>query len=267
MTDMLKSTKSIKNLYNMPIGTKKATENGEESNAESTENTEARAMKSPIKTDIHQHLWTEPLVQALAQRRELPFVRHEHGLTVLFLAGERPYVIDLASEAPARRAALVRRDGLHRALLCLSSPLGIESLPRAQAQPLLDAYHEGALALGEPFGVWGALALDRPEPDDVDRVLTAAASVSRCPRACSPASRGSRGCGRCSHACVASAPLFVHPGPGPDPDSARASPRRPQPMKHRSVTRSGGPRSRTTWPACTRPGWRSCTRDAQSTPI
>ena len=61
-----------------------------------------------MKTDIHQHLWTEPLVQALAQRRELPFVRDEHGLTVLFLAGERPYVIDLACEAPARRAALVR---------------------------------------------------------------------------------------------------------------------------------------------------------------
>src|SRR5271156_242430 len=143
ITDMLKSIKSIKNLYNMPIGTKRATENGEESNAESTENTEARAMESPMKTDIHQHLWTEPLVQALAQRRELPFVRYEHhGLTVLFLAGERPYVIDLAAEAPARRAALVQRDGLQRALLCLSSPLGIESLPRAQAQPLLEAYHE-----------------------------------------------------------------------------------------------------------------------------
>ncbi len=99
------------------------------------------------KTDIHQHLWTEPLLQALAQRHELPFVRREHGLTVLYLAGERPYVIDLASEAPAQRAELVRRDGLDRALVCLSSPLGIESLPRAQALGLLDAYHGGALAI------------------------------------------------------------------------------------------------------------------------
>jgi len=175
-------------------------------------------MKSPIKTDIHQHLWTEPLVQALAQRRELPFVRYEHGLTVLFLAGERPYVIDLASEAPARRAALVQSDGLHRALLCLSSPLGIESLPRAQAQPLLDAYHEGALALGEPFGVWGAIALDRPDPADVDRALHrgcdgislpagALASVDRLARLRPVLARlASRG-----------APLFVHPGPGPRP--------------------------------------------------
>src|SRR5664280_501020 len=93
---------------------------------------DARAM---IKIDIHQHLWTEPLVQALAERRELPFVRREHGLTVLFLAGERPYVIDLSAEAPARRAALVELDGLDRALLCLSSPLGIESLPREHASP------------------------------------------------------------------------------------------------------------------------------------
>jgi 6-methylsalicylate decarboxylase len=166
-----------------------------------------------MKTDIHQHLWTEPLVQALAQRTEFPFVRDEHGLTVLFLAGERPYVIDLASEAPARRAELVRGDGLHRALVCLSSPLGIESLPRAQALRLLDAYHEGALALGEPFGVWGALALEDPDPDDVDRALDrgcvgislpagALAGVQRLARLRPLLARLER----------RGAPLFVHPG-------------------------------------------------------
>ena len=168
-----------------------------------------------MKTDIHQHLWTEPLVQALAQRTEFPFVRDEHGLTVLFLAGERPYVIDLPSEAPARRAELVHGDGLDRALVCLSSPLGIESLPRAQALGLLDAYHEGALALGEPFGVWGALALDDPDPDDVDRALDrgcvgislpagALAGVQRLARLRAVLARLER----------RGAPLFVHPGPG-----------------------------------------------------
>ena len=69
-----------------------------------------------MKIDVHQHLWTEPLLQALAAARELPFVRSEHGLTVLYLAGERPYVIDLPAEAPAQRAALVELDGLDRAL-------------------------------------------------------------------------------------------------------------------------------------------------------
>jgi 6-methylsalicylate decarboxylase len=124
-----------------------------------------------IKVDVHQHIWTEPLVSALAARSELPFVRRESGLTVLYLAGERPYVIDLASEAYAQRAALVELDGLDRVLVCLSSPLGIEWLPRAEALELVDAYHDGALSLDEPFGVWGALALDGADPADVDRVL------------------------------------------------------------------------------------------------
>ncbi len=53
----------------------------------------------------------------------------------------------------------------------LSSPIGIERLCREQAEPLLEAYHEGALALDTPFAVWGAIALDRPDPADVDRAL------------------------------------------------------------------------------------------------
>jgi hypothetical protein len=124
-----------------------------------------------MKIDVHQHIWTEPLVRALSARAELPFVRDENGLTVLYLAGERPYVIDLAGEAPEQRAALVELDGLDRALVCLSSPLGIEWLAREQARPLIDAYLDGALALGDPFGVWAALALDQADPDDVDRAL------------------------------------------------------------------------------------------------
>ncbi len=124
-----------------------------------------------MKIDVHQHLWTEPLVEALAARHEFPFVRRESGLTVLYLAGERPYVIDLAGEAPANRSMLVELDGLDRALVCLSSPLGIEGLSRADAVPLIDAYHEGALALEEPFGVWAAIALERAQPDDIDRAL------------------------------------------------------------------------------------------------
>src|SRR5271165_3602339 len=168
-----------------------------------------------IRIDVHQHIWTEPLVQALADRHELPFVRRERGLTVLFLAGERPYVIDLATEAPARRAALVERDGLDRALLCLSSPLGIEALPREQSVPLIDAYHDGALALGGPFGVWGAVALDRLEPADVDRALDRGCIGLSLPA-------GALG-GVAAISCLRpllerleqrGAPLLVHPGPG-----------------------------------------------------
>ncbi|HEX4438013.1 MAG TPA: amidohydrolase family protein [Solirubrobacteraceae bacterium] len=168
-----------------------------------------------MRTDVHQHLWSEPLVEQLASRRELPFVRLERGLTVLYLAGERPYVIDRVGEDPARRAALVERDGLDRALLCLSSPIGIERLCRDQAEPLLEAYHEGALSIQEPFGVWGAIALDRPDPADVDRAIDrgclgvslpagALAGIDELLRMRPVLDRlESRG-----------APLFVHPGPG-----------------------------------------------------
>jgi len=167
-----------------------------------------------MKIDVHQHLWTEPLVEALSARSELPFVRSESGLTVLYLAGERPYVIDLSREATDQRAALVERDDLDRALVCLSSPLGIEWLPREQALVLIDAYLEGALSLGEPFGVWGAIALDRPDPGDVDRALD---------RGCVGVSLPAGALGSVETLAVLrpvlarlearEAPLFVHPGP------------------------------------------------------
>jgi hypothetical protein len=168
-----------------------------------------------MKTDIHQHLWTAPLVEALSHRRELPFIRREHGLTVLFLAGEQPYVIDLDAEAPARRAELVAHDGLDRALVCLSSPLGIETLARAGAVELIDAYHEGALALGDPFGVWGALALDRLNPDDVDRALDrGCVGISLPAGALSSVEMLARVFPVLARLQARGAPLFVHPGRG-----------------------------------------------------
>ena len=170
-----------------------------------------------FKIDVHQHLWSEPLVDALAVRRELPFVRREQGLTVLFLAGERPYVIDLEGETPARREALVELDGLDRALLCLSSPVGIESLPREQALPLIDAYHDGALSLDGPFGVWGAIALDRPDPSDVDRVLRDGCIGLSIPAAAlGGVDALMRARPLLERLELHGAPLLVHPGPAPE---------------------------------------------------
>jgi hypothetical protein len=166
------------------------------------------------KIDVHQHIWTDPLVSALAARSELPFVRRESGLTVLYLAGERPYVIDLESEDYAQRAALVELDGLDRALVCLSSPLGIEWLARSEALELIDAYHDGALALDEPFGVWGAIALDGADAADVDGVLARGcvglslpAGALASPQALA---RLHPVLARLEHH---DAPLLVHPGP------------------------------------------------------
>ena len=41
-------------------------------------------------------------------------------------------------------------------------PLGIELLPAAEAQPLLDAFHDGVAELGGPFRFWAATALTAP---------------------------------------------------------------------------------------------------------
>ena len=176
------------------------------------------------KTDLHQHMWTRPLLDALAERRELPFVRIENGLTILYLAGEPPYILDLRGESPHMRGELVRGDGLDRALICLSSPLGIEGLARAEARELIDAYLDGALAVGEPFGVWGAIPLDQFDPDDVDRALA---------RGCVGLSLPA---GALAHVADVEAvrpvldrlerrraPLLVHPGPG---RSSRSGPGR-----------------------------------------
>src|SRR5258708_2683283 len=170
--------------------------------------------RAGMRTDVHQHLWSEPLVEQLALRRELPFIRIERGLTVLYLAGERPYVIDRGSEDPARRAALVERDGLDRALLCLSSPIGIEGLCREEATALRDAYHEGALWVGAGLGVWGAVALDRPEPGDVDRALDrGCVGISVPAGALAGAEELLHMRALLDRLETRGAPLFVHPGP------------------------------------------------------
>ena len=122
-----------------------------------------------MRVDIHQHVWTEPLVDALAQRRCFPFVRHSDGLTVLHSAGERSYVIDVAAEAvrPERLGA----DGLDLAVVAISSPIGIEALEPDVASELIDSHLDGVLALGGGFAAWGPFCIHAPDPDIVDELL------------------------------------------------------------------------------------------------
>lgn len=124
-----------------------------------------------MRVDVHQHIWTEPLLTLLAARTAPPLVRIENGLTVLHCAAEAPYVIDLIAEAPLRRAALVHDDGLDLALLAPSSPIGIEALPADEALELIEAHLAGVESLPGAFAVWGPVALNSDGPDQVDRVL------------------------------------------------------------------------------------------------
>lgn len=125
----------------------------------------------PLRVDVHQHIWTTPLLDALAQRERLPFVRRTDGLAVLHCAGEPAWAIDVESETAQRRSELAQADGLDRVLVAPSSPIGLEALPREEAQFLFDAHMAGIETLGSEFAPWGPVALDRPDPDDIDALL------------------------------------------------------------------------------------------------
>jgi amidohydrolase family protein len=114
----------------------------------------------PAAVDVHQHLWPRELIDALRARRRPPRLR---GWT-LELAGEPDYLVDPVDHDVDVRAAQAVGDGLDLALVSLSSPLGIEGLPPGEAHELLDAYHQGALALPAPFGGWAAACLTDVDP-------------------------------------------------------------------------------------------------------
>jgi predicted TIM-barrel fold metal-dependent hydrolase len=164
--------------------------------------------------DIHQHLWPEPLLRELSRRRTPPMlVRRETGWA-LRLAGEPEAPVDLADHDPERRAALVAADGLDRALVAPSLPLGIEALPAGAAAPLLEAYHDGVAALPPQFGAWAAVGLAEPDPAALARLLEcgfAGACVA------AGALSGPEGFDRLGPVLETlerrGAPLLVHPGP------------------------------------------------------
>jgi hypothetical protein len=170
-----------------------------------------------LAVDVHQHLWPEPVLEALARRSAAPRARRCDRGWQVELQGEPPFLVDPAEHDPGRRSADLRADRLDQALVALSSPVGIEVLPPAEAEPVLDAWHVGAL--GHPgLGVWGAVAL-RDHPAEL--ALRAADVLDRgaIGIVVSAGALGSRAGVDRLGALLAlledrMCPLFVHPGPG-----------------------------------------------------
>jgi hypothetical protein len=85
-----------------------------------------------MRIDLHQHLWPDSLVEALRRRTEPPCLDGD----VVRVVHEKPFGLDLASQrVDADRGAGRGRD--RRAVVSLSTPVGIEVLPAAEAAPLL----------------------------------------------------------------------------------------------------------------------------------
>jgi hypothetical protein len=167
--------------------------------------------------DLHQHLWPEPLVAALARRRDAPRMRCDAaGRWRVEPRGEPGSPVDLRDHDPDRRARLAARDGIDVAAVCLSSPLGIEALPVDEAAPLLAAFNAGILELGEPFALWGAIGLDRPSPGAVDALVDHGAIGISLPAGAIGSAHGlARLRPVLTHLAEREAPLLVHPGPAP----------------------------------------------------
>jgi hypothetical protein len=171
-------------------------------------------------TDVHQHLWPEPLLGLLAARRSAPRLRRRGDGWQLELAGEPPAAFDPGEHDPDARLALVTGDGLERVVVAPSAPLGIESLPADQAQPLLDAFHAGVRQIGGPFVPWGSLALATADARAVDAVLTGGAAGLCLPAAALTGPERLERIGPVLERLAArAAPLFVHPGPAPTAES------------------------------------------------
>ena len=166
-----------------------------------------------LRIDVHQHLWSERLVDALAARRRPPYVRRDGRRWKLTVPGEAASAVEVDRGRAAERLHL---DGLDLAMLSLSSLLGVEALPRDEAAPLLGAYHDTLDELPGEFRGWGALPLREAVAADVDRVLARGACG-----VCIPAGAIATPAGierlepMLARIEQRGAPLFVHPGPDP----------------------------------------------------
>jgi hypothetical protein len=170
------------------------------------------------RTDVHQHLLGPSLIELLARRREPPMLLRRRSGWTFRLAGEPDSVLSVEATDAQLRGAELRRDGVDRVLVALSSALGIETLPAEESAPLLAAHHAGVEALPAGFGAWGAVQLDAPDPADVDALVARGAAGLSLPATAlaTPAALERVGplLGRLE---LHDAPLFVHPGPAGAP--------------------------------------------------
>lgn len=164
--------------------------------------------------DVHQHLWPEPLLEALRARRRPPRLRG----WALELEGAPDFPVQPADHDLGQRAQTLAEDGLDLALISLSSALGVETLPPAEARTLIDAYHAGVATLPAGFGAWAAACVTEPDPDGLEADLSRGLVGLQLPATALLDQSGY------DHAAPLLSvlerqgrPLFIHPGPAHRP--------------------------------------------------
>lgn len=172
----------------------------------------------PITTDLHQHAWPADFLSALQARHDGP--RTER-------TGETSWTLRLPSEPDCRLGeaevcAHWRRGGLfaagiERALLVPPLAIGIDQLPADDARELLAAWHDASFALGDPFGVWGAVAARDPRVSDLEDLIARGAVGLAVPASAIGDAAAIDRLGPVLEALErAGRPLFVHPAPPAD---------------------------------------------------
>ncbi len=168
--------------------------------------------------DVHQHLLSEPLIEALGRRSRPPMLVRGDGGWTFRVSGEADSPLPWAATDVGRRGEQLREDRVDRALIALSSALGIETLPAGQAVPLLEAHQLGCESLPGHFGYWGAVALEAPDPAEIDAAVNRGAVGVSLPAAALAGPAALERVGPLLARLEArDAPLFVHPGPVPAP--------------------------------------------------
>jgi hypothetical protein len=175
--------------------------------------------------DVHQHLLGEPLVEALARRTEAPMlIRRREGWTFRVPAEPDSVLAFDATDVAGRTEALAE-DGVNRALVALSTALGVESLPGEEALELIEAHHQGLDDLPAEFSGWGAVQLESPDPFEVDAALDRGRVGITLPAPALADLDSLAAVGPLLARLEAlDAPLFVHPGPVGWPATGRPAP-------------------------------------------
>ncbi|HEX2415974.1 MAG TPA: amidohydrolase family protein [Thermoleophilaceae bacterium] len=162
--------------------------------------------------DVHQHLWPDPVLRVLETRASAPRAVWRHnGRWEVRLEAEPAFEIDPADHDPPRRVERLAQQGVDRALVAMSSPVGAEVLLSA-----VSAWNESGTQLPGELGWWAAV----PHPLAAGRAELAREALNAgAAGVCLPAGelsspRVDESLGELLELLEGeSAPLFVHPGP------------------------------------------------------